>query len=371
MEILTEFDELQEAMKKINMNESVMPYVNGVLCDDVRYNKVQKILNCPEMISAHKYLYNLDLDQLSEDESVKIDQLYDLGVDRGFIIDDLTKWDDQQTDATDNSVEQAETKATNQETPKNTLFKAKVPCWTIIYSAANQDGQIKTGEAYSNAISVDAAKADVKAKLSNYGYSNISILAIENCGDAEVKTSVAEDDMLKNRPHNNHISALGEADDEEASDDEDSSDSEDDTTDDSGDDEESDDDTSDDSSNDEESSDDDTDDADSDSKEDSGDDESDNEEDSDDEDSDDTSTEETSDDKNSDDEDSDKDSDKDSDDKDSDEDSDEDSDDEDSDEDSDDEEEKELDANEKSELKDKYKKAFNMCITVTKNDYFK
>lgn len=62
MEILTEFDELQEAMKRINLDESVMPYVNGRLVDSGSYNKVQKILDCPEMISAHKYLYNLDLD---------------------------------------------------------------------------------------------------------------------------------------------------------------------------------------------------------------------------------------------------------------------------------------------------------------------
>ena len=62
MEILTEFDELQEAMKQINLNESVMPYINGVLVNDVSYNKVQKLLECPEMISAHKYLYDLDLD---------------------------------------------------------------------------------------------------------------------------------------------------------------------------------------------------------------------------------------------------------------------------------------------------------------------
>jgi hypothetical protein len=62
MEILTDFDGLQEAMKKINLDESVMPYVNGRLVDSEAYNKTQKILNCPEMISAHKFLYNLDMD---------------------------------------------------------------------------------------------------------------------------------------------------------------------------------------------------------------------------------------------------------------------------------------------------------------------
>ena len=101
-----------------------------------------------------------------------------------------------------------------------TLFKAKVPCWTVIYSATSNDGSIKTGEAYSNAISASAAKADVNAKLSRIGYSNISILAIEAtdaCDCAAAKAcaedeEVVEDDMLDGRVHNNHVS---EADDEE------------------------------------------------------------------------------------------------------------------------------------------------------------
>ena len=45
------------------------------------------------MISAHKYLYELDMDQLTDDDTEMIDKLYDLGVKRGFIIDDLTDWD--------------------------------------------------------------------------------------------------------------------------------------------------------------------------------------------------------------------------------------------------------------------------------------
>jgi len=50
------------------------------------------------MISAHKYLYELDMDQLSEEDTEKIDKLYDLGVKRGFIVDDLTDWDAEDGD---------------------------------------------------------------------------------------------------------------------------------------------------------------------------------------------------------------------------------------------------------------------------------
>ena len=220
MEILTEFDGLQEALKKVKMDESVMPYVNGRLVDDAAFNKTQKILDCPEMISAHKYLYNLDMDQLTEEEINKIDQLYKLGCDRGFIIDDLTDWDEPETPEQAETKQEVKVEEPVEKPVGGTLFKAKVPCWTVIYSAAAKDGSIKTGEAYSNAISASAAKADVNAKLSRIGYSNISILAIEatdacDCTAAKAcieDEEVVEDDMLDGRVHNNHVS---EADDEE------------------------------------------------------------------------------------------------------------------------------------------------------------
>ena len=222
MEILTEFDGLQEALKKVKMDESVMPYVNGRLVDDAAFNKTQKILDCPEMISAHKYLYNLDMDQLTEEEINKIDQLYKLGCDRGFIVDDLTDWDKPETPEQAEIKQEVKVEEPAQKPVGGTLFKAKVPCWTVIYSATSKDGSIKTGEAYSNAISASAAKADVNAKLSRIGYSNISILAIEAtdaCDCTAAKTciedeEVVEDDMLDGRVHNNHVS---EADDEEES----------------------------------------------------------------------------------------------------------------------------------------------------------
>ena len=220
MEILTEFDGLQEALKKVKMDESVMPYVNGRLVDDAAFNKTQKILDCPEMISAHKYLYNLDMDQLTEEEINKIDQLYKLGCDRGFIVDDLTDWDKPETPEQAEIKQEVKVEEPAQKPVGGTLFKAKVPCWTVIYSATSKDGSIKTGEAYSNAISASAAKADVNAKLSRIGYSNISILAIEatdacDCTAAKAcieDEEVVEDDMLDGRVHNNHVS---EADNEE------------------------------------------------------------------------------------------------------------------------------------------------------------
>ena len=354
MEILTEFDELQNAMTKINLDESVFPYCNGRLVqNDAAYNKIQKILNCPEMVSCHKYLYNLDLDQLNEDEVDKVDKLYKLGCDRGFIIDDLTDWDaetsvdaavDGIVNSTKDDVKPTEDKPAEAKPISGTLFKAKIPCWTIIYSATSKDGQIKTGEAYSNAISADAAKADVKSKLSNIGYSNITILAIESC-EADVEaTSFKSDEpsvetVAEADDEKSDDEAKDESSDEESSDEE-SEDSEDEeTTEDSEDEETTEDSEDEESSDDEESSEDTSDETSSD------------------EDSEETSDEETSDEETT--EDSEDEKSEDSEDEES---SGEES--EDSEESNEDKEE--LDANEKAELKDKYKKIFKNTLVKCK-----
>ena len=316
MEILTEFDELQAALAKVNMDESVMPYINGRLVSDEAFNKTQKILNCPEMISAHKYLYELDMDQLSEEDEDKINQLYKLGCDRGFIIDDLTKWDDEGNEEEEITAVEEVPEAPVK--PQNTLFKAKVPCWTVIYSAT-KDGDIKTGEAYSNAVSMSAAKADVNAKLSQCGYDNITILAIENCPDMPKATAVQDYGTLD-------VSEADDKKDDSSSDDKKDDSSSDDSSSDDGDD-------SDDDSFDEEPADDSSD------------------EDTSDDDSEDADSEDGSDDSNDD-------SDEDSSEDDSDEDDDK------SDEDSDD----ELDANKKSELRNLYRKTFKNTLVKCKFD---
>ena len=235
-ETFTEFEVLQEALKKVNMAEDTMPFIRGKLCESESYNKMQQILAAPEMIKSHTFLLNLDPEQLDEDEVERIDKLWNLGVERGFI----TPEEDSATEAKPEDVSSAKA------APLSTVFssaKVKVPCWTVLYSACDKNGDVKTGECYSNAINTRAAKADCYAKLERCGYSNIAILAIEagdpdacGCEDVEVKADVevvdapkaevedksaeckdceiSEDDMLKNRPHNGHLSEedVGEAD---------------------------------------------------------------------------------------------------------------------------------------------------------------
>ena len=208
---LTEFDELQAALRKVRIDENVMPYYRGRLVEDEdSYNKIQKLLDCPQMAGSHRYLYDLDVENLQEGEIDKINQLFDLGVKKGYI-DNSFEEEFQKEDNPDVIIadEPESCPACKSATDVRQQFSAPVPCWTILYSAT-KGGEIKSGECYSNAISVSAAKADCLAKLAKFGYENVSVLAIEAgdpdmCGASDVnECGVKENDMLKNRPHNLH-----------------------------------------------------------------------------------------------------------------------------------------------------------------------
>ena len=189
-ETLTEFDILQEAMKKVNLDEEVMPIYNGkVLLKETAdaYRKMQLILDTPELHSAHKFIYNLDPEQLSEDEIDQVNKIFSLGVNRGFIEDPAQGSEGEEcssnsgmSNVLDLVSDEPEVKAP---APKVPAFSAKIPCWTVLYSAT-KNGEIKTGECYSNSIDPRSAKADCIAKLSRCGYENVSILALEQ-GDPD------------------------------------------------------------------------------------------------------------------------------------------------------------------------------------------
>ncbi len=186
MDIFNDFDLCQEALKKVNLNEAAMPVVRGVIVEDIdTYNKIQMLLNIQAFEPCHRFLYNLDVEQLSEGEASKVNNLYKLAEERGFI---------EKEEPEDGEGENAPTKecdaipATPTPAP---VAPAQPPAstsdsaFTVAYSAV-KDGQLKTGEAYSNAISTRAAKADVISKLERAGYSSISILCIE-VGDPDVR----------------------------------------------------------------------------------------------------------------------------------------------------------------------------------------
>lgn len=212
MEVLTENDIYVNAFKKCKLNTIAMPFVRGVVIENVdAYNKIQRLLNTDKMEACHKFLYNLDVDELSEDDIKRIDNLYDLGVRRGLILDE---GDDEDSD------EESEDKETDSEDEKNEcdiegnmfnnddsfgpqhfhhaveptppVIQPTKPqtihldnAFTVMYSAM-KNGEVKVGEAYSNAINTRSAKVDVLSKLEKCGYTNITILAIE-AGDPDMQ----------------------------------------------------------------------------------------------------------------------------------------------------------------------------------------
>jgi hypothetical protein len=157
----------------------------------VTYNKIQKILNCPEMIKSHAYLYALDMENVDESDRKKIDKLYDLGVARGVITDEPEDNGSDEDDIDpnlDNDDENVcggpQDALTGQEmTPGETTPAKTSSAFTVLYSAM-KDGQVKTGEFFSSAVDQDAARSDCLASLSPLGYSNIRVLGIEQANDA-------------------------------------------------------------------------------------------------------------------------------------------------------------------------------------------
>ena len=191
--ILNEFDAYQAALRKINLNEEVMPIYKGkVLTENVdTYCKIQKLLACNRFEGAHRWLYDLDIENLDESEINKVCNLYNLGVERNLITDDDDK-NEETTEKTD------ECDLINGKMDQIIPVKDPAPvmpaikpmpemptsAYTVVYSAM-RDGELKTGEAYSNSLNTRSAKADIISKLEKAGYQNITILAIE-AGDPDM-----------------------------------------------------------------------------------------------------------------------------------------------------------------------------------------
>lgn len=193
--ILNEFDAYREALKKVNLNEEVMPIYKGrLLTENVElYCKIQKLLNCPAMEQCHRWLYDLDVENIDESEASKINNLFQLGVDKGYLDDEQDELEtpDQADAATADAAQSAGDVTLPVKDPAPVIPATPAPtpeapmaAYTVVYSAM-RDGQLKTGEAYSNSLNTRSAKADIISKLEKAGYQNISILAIE-AGDPDM-----------------------------------------------------------------------------------------------------------------------------------------------------------------------------------------
>ena len=181
--ILGDLDIWEQAFKEMDLSENVQFVSRGKLITEASqvemFNKIQALLNSDGMECSHKWLYSLDPAELNEAEATKVNNLYKLGIERGFIED---------PDAEEQAAEGPDTECpVAQEAPAVQAPAAPAPAptsaFTVLYSAM-RNGEIKSGESYSNAVSPRAAKADIISQLERAGYSNIKILAIE-CGDPD------------------------------------------------------------------------------------------------------------------------------------------------------------------------------------------
>lgn len=197
MKYYSDYSDLQEALAKVDKFGAVTfnsAKTGNMIFEESQvemYNKIQRLLNCDAMESAHGYLYNLDPEELTEAEASKVNNLWKLGCEKGFI-EDFTEDEEAEDkkDVKECDAVQAQVSNLTPATPAQQQVAAnalqamrKQDAFTILYSAM-RDGSVKTGEAYSNAINPRSAKMDVISQLERAGYSNISILAIE-CGDPD------------------------------------------------------------------------------------------------------------------------------------------------------------------------------------------
>ena len=198
-EFVCEQDRIMAAFAKVNLREAVTPIVRGKLVEDTdTYNKVQQLLDCPEMEHAHKFLLDVDFDDLTPEVKQKVDDLYQLAISQGCIKSDTDPEDDEEDslenedDTSDPGLNQPSDNSggfENEAIPDSEKAAAKdsigigspefnSSAFVLFYSAM-KNGQIKTGECYSNATTIENAKLDAVQKLKKLGFTAIDILAAE------------------------------------------------------------------------------------------------------------------------------------------------------------------------------------------------
>ena len=205
-EYLCEQDRWMAAFAKVNLHEAVDPLYKGKIVEDEElYNKVQQLLDCPDMEHAHQFLLDIDFEDVPPETKQKVDDLYQLAVSQGYIETEADVDDEEDADFADSEEELAddlESEDQPQVTDNSGGFEdGAVPdpstaaakdsigmnaptlntcAFTLFYSAM-KNGEIRTGECYSNATTLENAKLDAIQKLEKLGFTSIDIIAAEEC----------------------------------------------------------------------------------------------------------------------------------------------------------------------------------------------
>lgn len=197
---LTEMEALQAAFAKVNIREAVAPIVRGKIVEDEdTYNKVQQLLDCPEMEHAHKFLLDIDFDDLTPEIVQKVDDIFQLAVSQGFLKSAIETNDEEADEAGEEAADIAQDQPQISDNsggfekesipdPSEAAAKDSIQtspevasCAFVLFYSAMKNGSIKTGECYSNATTIENAKIDAVQKLKKLGFTAIDILAAEEC----------------------------------------------------------------------------------------------------------------------------------------------------------------------------------------------
>ena len=116
----------------------------------------------------------------ADDEEETSDTEQDEPVEEEPIEDEPTEPEKPEEDI----LEDSEEVSIMPEVPSETAESA----FTCLYSAM-KNGELKTGEVYSNAVDAESAKADAISKLVSLGFTSIEIIAIENGDPANIGKS--------------------------------------------------------------------------------------------------------------------------------------------------------------------------------------
>ena len=230
-EFVCEQDRIMAAFAKVNLREAVTPIVRGKLVEDTdSYNKVQQLLDCPEMEHAHKFLLDIDFDDLSPETKQKIDDIYQLAISNGYIqadtdpnaeetdevadevgdeAADIAEGDDAQPQVSDNSGGfEAGAPGVSQDAVEKDTINVSAPemtsCAFVLFYSAMKNGQIKTGECYSNATTIENAKLDAVQKLKKLGFTAVDIIAAEEADPSAKGCDSRQPDAFGEKAYETH-----------------------------------------------------------------------------------------------------------------------------------------------------------------------
>lgn len=206
-DLIFEQDRIMAAFAKVNLREAVDPLYRGKIVEDEEtYNKVQQLLDCPDMEHAHQFLLDVDFEDITPEVKQKVDDLYQLAISQGYLdVSDPAADEEAEEDFAD-SEEQLANDVDSEEQPQvsdNSGGFETIPppnpadaaskdsigmnaptlntaAFVLFYSAM-KDGEIRTGECYSNATTLENAKLDAVQKLQKLGFTAVEIIAAEEC----------------------------------------------------------------------------------------------------------------------------------------------------------------------------------------------